>query len=92
MLLGPNISPRVAGTGDIRPVDGVAENNEFCPSDCATAADGATATRASKSAGHSRPRAVGIAGALSMTLGFSALIEAISSHVLSVFVAALTPW
>jgi hypothetical protein len=29
-LLGPKISLRVAGTGEIRPVDGVAENSEFC--------------------------------------------------------------
>ena len=36
----PNASPRVAGPGAISPVDGVAENNEFCPDACADAACG----------------------------------------------------
>ena len=29
-LLGPKISLRVAGTGEIRPVDGIDEKSEFC--------------------------------------------------------------
>ena len=29
-LLGPKISVRVDGDGEISPVDGTAENNEFC--------------------------------------------------------------
>jgi hypothetical protein len=72
------MSPRVDGTGEISPVEGVAENSEF---DCATAAEGATATRASTSTGHSRPRTVAVVGALSMTGVFSAQIAAISSRV-----------
>ena len=76
-LLGPKISPRVAGSGEIRPVDGVAENREF---DCASALAGATAARASMSTGHSRPRTVAIVGAHSMIVVFSAQIAANSSH------------
>jgi hypothetical protein len=79
-LLGPKMSLRVAGTGEISPVDGVAENSEFCASDCPTAAEGAVATRASTSTGHSRPRTVAVVGAHSMTAVFSAQIAAISSH------------
>jgi hypothetical protein len=74
------MSPRVAGIGEISPVEGVAENSEFCASDWATAAEGAAATRASMSTGHSRPRTVAIVGALSMIVIFSAQIAAISSH------------
>jgi hypothetical protein len=74
------MSPRVAGIGEIRPVDGVVENREFCASDCATAAEGPAATRASMSTGHSRPQTVAVVGALSMTVVFSAQIAAISSH------------
>jgi len=76
-LLGPNMSPRVAGIGEIRPVDGVAENSEF---DWATAAEGTAATKASTSTGHSRPRWVAVVGALFITVVFSAQIEAISSR------------
>ena len=82
-LLGPKISPRVAGIGEIRPVDGVAENSEFCASDWATAPEGVAAARASTSTGHSRPRTVTVVGALSMTVVFSAQIAAISSHALA---------
>ena len=79
-LLGPKMSPRVAGIGEISPVDGVAENREFCASVWAIAAEGAAATRASTSTGHSRPHTVAVVGALSMTVVFSAQIAAISSH------------
>jgi hypothetical protein len=72
------MSPRVAGIGEISPVEGVAENNEF---DCAIAAVGATATRASMSTGHSWPRTVAVVGAHSMTVVFSAQIAANSSRV-----------
>jgi hypothetical protein len=83
-LLGPNMSPRVAGTGEIRPVDGVAENSEFC----AGAACGAIAIAANTRAGHSRPRKAAIADALVMTRLFSAEIEAISSRGASQFETA----
>jgi hypothetical protein len=75
-LLGPKISLRVAGTGEIRPVDGVAENNEFW----AKAACGATTNAANTRAGHSRPHEAAVADALVMTRMFSAEIEAISSQ------------
>jgi hypothetical protein len=75
-LLGPKISLRVAGTGEIRPVDGVAENSEFC----AKAACGAITNAATTKAGHSRPHEAAVAGALVMTRMFSAEIEAISSQ------------
>jgi hypothetical protein len=75
-LLGPKISLRVAGTGEISPVDGVAEKSEFCP----LAADGMNAKATSKDAGHSRPRKAAVAGVLFMTWLFSAEIEAISSR------------
>jgi hypothetical protein len=74
------MSPRVAGIGEISPVEGVAENSEFCASDWATAAEGAAATRASMSTGNSRRRTVAIVVALSMTVVFSAQIAANSSH------------
>src|ERR1035437_8155656 len=67
----PNGSPRVAGA--IRPVVGVAENNEFCPAACADAACGTSKGRMIASAGHSRPRAAN-AGALLMARPFSAQI------------------
>jgi hypothetical protein len=76
-LLGPKISLRVAGTGEINPVDGVAEKSEFC----AGAACGAIATTAYTRAGDSRPRKAAVADALVMTQLFSAEIEAISSRV-----------
>src|SRR5499433_2181544 len=79
-LLGPKISLRVAGIGEIRPVDGVAENSEFCASACGTAATGMAATAKSKSANRSRPRGAAVADALVMTWLFSAEIEAISSR------------
>jgi len=75
-LLGPKISLRVAGTGEIRPVDGVAENSEFW----AKAACGATTNAANTRAGHSRPHEAAVADALVMTRMFSAEIEAISSQ------------
>src|SRR5262249_12149855 len=59
-LLGPKISLRVAGIGEIRPVDGVAENSEFCASACGTAATGMAATAKSKSANRSRPRGAAV--------------------------------
>jgi hypothetical protein len=74
------MSPRVDGIGEISPVEGVAENSEF---DCAPATEGTPATRASASTGHSRPRTVAVADALSMTVVFSAQIAAISSHTAS---------
>jgi hypothetical protein len=79
-LLGPKISLRVAGDGEIKPVDGTAENSEFCPVVCAMAAGGSIAARISTSAGHSRPRTAAVAGVLSMTVLFSVQIEAISSR------------
>ena len=79
-LLGPKISLRVDGNGEISPVDGTAENSEFCAGACAWAGHKAIATRTSPSAGHSRPHTAAVAGALSMTSLFSAQIAAISSH------------
>jgi hypothetical protein len=79
-LLGPKISLRVAGTGEISPVDGVAEKSEFCAKVCPLAADGMNAKATSKDAGHSRPRKAAVAGVLFMTWLFSAEIEAISSR------------
>lgn len=75
-LLGPKISLRVAGTGEMRPVDGVAEKSEFC----AAAAEGMSAETTSKNAGHCRPLKSAGAGALLITHVFSAEIEAISSR------------
>jgi hypothetical protein len=75
-LLGPKMSLRVAGTGEIRPVDGVDENSEFC----AGAACGAITNAANTRTGHSRPREAAVADALLMTRMFSAEIEAISSQ------------
>src|SRR4029077_11004224 len=72
-LLGPKMSPRVAGAGEIRPVDGVAENSEFW----ARAPDGWMVATISTRAGHSRPHTSGIASDLIMTWSFSAQIEAI---------------
>jgi hypothetical protein len=74
-LLGPNISLRVAGTGEISPVDGVAEKSEFCAS-----AGVVTATTTGTRAGHSPPRKAAIADSLFMARLFSAEIEAISSQ------------
>jgi len=91
-LLGPKISLRVAGTGEIRLVDGVAENSEFCARACGTAAKGATATTKSTSADSSRPCATAVADALFMTRLFSAEIEAISSQAHTLFVTVLTLW
>ena len=81
-LLGPKISVRVDGDGEISPVDGTAENSEFCVGAWACAGGGSIATKAriSPTAGLSRPQTAAVAGALSMTLMFSAQIEAISSR------------
>jgi hypothetical protein len=82
-LLGPKMSPRVAGTGDISPVDGVAENSEFW----ALAAGGISAIATTNhNADHGRTRTAAVADALFMTWLFSAEIEAISSRAYS-FVA-----
>src|SRR5258708_1023973 len=75
-LLGPKISPRVAGTGEIRPADGVAENSEFW----ALAPGGWMAATISTRAGHSQPRTSAVASDLFMTSFFSAQIAAISSQ------------
>ena len=85
-LLGPKISPRVAGTGEIRPVDGVAENNEFC----AMAIGEWIVAKTSATAGHSRPHRTAVAGVQFMAWLFSAEIEAISSQPPPLFVTALT--
>ena len=74
-LLGPKISPRVAGMGDIRLVDGVAEKSEFCAS-----AGVVTATSTGTRARHNWPRRTPIANSPFMTWFFSAEIEAISSQ------------
>ena len=78
-LLGPKISLRVDGTGEIRPVDGVAENSEFCANACGMAAS-VIATTPTARAGRSRPPKAAVADALFMTWLFSAEIEAISSR------------
>jgi hypothetical protein len=75
-LLGPKISPRVAGTGEIRPVDGVAENNEFC----AMAIGEWIVAKTSTTAGRSRPHRTAVAGVQFIASLFSAEIEAISSQ------------
>jgi len=75
-LLGPKMSLRVAGTGDINPVDGVAENSEFW----ALAVAGKMAIAMNHNAGHDRMRKAAVADALFMTWLFSAEIEAISSR------------
>ena len=79
---GLKTPPRMSDPGAIVPIDGVAENSEL---DCAKAALGMAAlqpSRASRStnAGLSRVGAAAIAGALLMTLSFSAQIAAISSQ------------
>ena len=79
-VLGPKMSVRVDGDGEMSPVDGTAENSEFCAGAWACADSGLTATRISPNAGHSRPQIAAVAGVLSMTLMFSAQIEAISSR------------
>ncbi len=75
----PNASPRVAGVGAISPVEGVAENNEFCPGVCADAVWDASNGNMSANAGHSRTQTA-IAGAWLMARSFSAQIAAISSQ------------
>jgi hypothetical protein len=71
------MSLRVDGTGEIRPVDGAAENSEFCASACGITADViATTTRTDRT----RPPDAAVANALVMTWLFSAEIEAISSR------------
>jgi hypothetical protein len=66
-LLGPKMSLRVAGTGEIKPVDGVAEKSEFCAKVCvglcALAPSGTTAKAAIKTAGPRRANRAAIAGA-----------------------------
>jgi len=70
-LLGPKISVRVDGDGDgeISPVDGTAENSEFCAGAWACAGNGSTATRIriSPSVGHSRPHTAAVAGVVFMS-------------------------
>src|SRR5262245_32920255 len=70
------MSLRVAGAGDISPVDGVAENSEFW----ALAGKDIGATARSHNTGPSRPRKAAVADPLIMTRLFSAEIEAISSR------------
>lgn len=81
-LLGPKISVRVEGDGEISTVDGTVENSEFCAGAWACASGGLITTNAriSPSAGPSRPQTAAVAEALCMTLMFSAQIEAISSR------------
>lgn len=80
-LLGPKISVRVEGAGEISTVDGTAENSEFCAGAWACTSGGSITTNAriSPNAGRSRPQTAAVAQALCMTL-FSAQIEAISSR------------
>jgi hypothetical protein len=80
-VLGPKISVRVDGDGEINPVDGTAENSEFCAGAWACAGSESITTRAriNPSAGRSRPQSAVVVGALCMTLMFSAQIAAISS-------------
>src|SRR5262245_1935033 len=66
-LLGPNMSVRVDGDGEMRPVEGTAEKSEFCAGAWAWADNGLIATRISPSAGHSRPQGAAVAGAQSIT-------------------------
>jgi len=82
-LLGPKMSVRVDGDGEMSPVDGTAENREFCAGAWACAENGLTTTRISPSADHSRPRTAVVADVLSMTLLFSAQIEANSSRLVA---------
>ena len=84
-VLGPKMSVRVDGDGEISPVEGTAENKEFCAGAWACADNGPSAARdrLSRSAGHSRPQTLAVAGALCMTLTFSAQIEAISSRLVA---------
>jgi hypothetical protein len=70
------MSLRVAGAGDISPVDGVAENSEFW----ALAGKDTNATARSHNAGHRRPRIAAVVDPQIMIRLFSAEIEAISSH------------
>lgn len=89
-LLGPKMSLRVAGTGEIKPVDGVAEKSEFCAKVCvgfcALAPSGTPAKVAIKTASPRRANRVAIAGAPFMACLFSAEIAAISSHMRMLFV------
>jgi hypothetical protein len=73
---------RVDGDGEISPVDGTAENSEFCAGawPCADNGEITIKTGISLSTGRSRPHTAAVAGALSMTLMFSAQIAAISSR------------
>ena len=77
-LLGPKMSLRVAGIGEISPVEGVAEKSEFCARACFTAAHGITAAATSGSASRTRPRRKEVA--IFITPMFSAEIGAISSQ------------
>jgi hypothetical protein len=79
-LLGPKISPRVAGIGEIKPVDGVAENSEFCARACGGSDSGIAAIAKNISAGPNRRRDAAV-DTLFITSLFSAEIEAISSRV-----------
>src|SRR5262245_30754208 len=81
-LLGPKMSVRVDGDGEMSPVDGIAENNEFCAGAwaCADSGSAATRTRINPSSGQSRPHTAAIADSLPITAMFSAQIAAISSR------------
>jgi len=81
-LLGPKMSVRVDGDGEMSPVDGIAENSEFCAGAwaCADSESSATRARVTPSASHSRPQTAAVAGVVSMPVMFSAQIEAISSR------------
>jgi hypothetical protein len=86
------MSLRVAGTGEMSPVDGVAEKSEVCAKFCALAANGTTANAASRAASHSRSSQAAVAAVLFMTRLFSAEITAISSRASWLFVTRLTLW
>jgi hypothetical protein len=76
------MSVRVDGDGEMSPVDGIAENSEFCAGAwaCADSESSATRARVTPSASHSGPQTAAVAGVLSMPVMFSAQIEAISSR------------
>lgn len=76
-LLGPKMSVRVDGKGDIKPVDGMAENSELV---CASAEGPAPAAKINARTGASRPHLAAVAKTMFIAPLFSAEIAAISSR------------
>jgi hypothetical protein len=84
---------RVDGDGEISPVDGTAENSEFCAGAWACAGSRSLATRAriSPSASRSRPQTAAVAGVLFMTPDVFGSNRGDFKPIGRMFVTSLTP-